>query len=147
MVLHEELAKHKFTLLSWKGDGGVYHADPPRGSAPLDFAVTAAKGVAEKTAVWRMESADRNVLRLRISLHWAPDIYTYNEPGYWSSDHLNLFIKYEREIGLSGTVAVTDTVFENLSPPCQRLFSHSLERPLGLISKDSLPASRERGRD
>ena len=126
-VLHKMLDKSHFSLLSWKGDGGVYAADPPTSGRPADFAVRAAEKAAAAFHVWRAKRPDRDVLRFRISLHWAPDLYTYPERGYWSSDHLNFFMKYEREIGLSGTVAVTDKVFSHLSGNCQQRFGRLLD--------------------
>lgn len=120
-TLHQSLATFGFQLLSWKGDGGVYQAQS-EGRQCFDFSVEAALQAAADFDAWRHEKPDRSNLRLRISLHHAPDIYIHKDDGYWTSDHLNVFLKYERELGVSGTVAVTQGVFRNLSGEKQGLF-------------------------
>ena len=121
--LRRKLADHKFELLSWKGDGGVYASRPETGQGDLDFAVDAAFSVAEDFGTWRSLAGDRASLRFRISAHYAGDVYVHKDRGYWASDDLNVFIKYEREIGVSGTVAVTDVFHRNLSSAAQRKFA------------------------
>lgn len=102
-----------FELISWKGDGGVYAADATD-VENWDFSVDAADAVATAFDEWRDEEKRRSVLRLRISIHHASRMMVHKESGYWTSDDLNIFMKYEREISVSGTIAVTDSVYQML---------------------------------
>src|SRR5437016_11532532 len=76
--LHYALRKAQFTLLSWKGDGGVYYA-PQELAGNLDFAVSAASKAAAEFDKWRAQSPDRSSLRFRISVHLAPDVYVHKD--------------------------------------------------------------------
>lgn len=130
-ILQGSLKKEGFDLISWKGDGGVYSSDPASGVGSLDFAVTAGQAAAAAFANWRSIRDNRLILRIRISLHWAPDLYIHEVKGYWSSDHLNLFMKYEREIGVSGTIAFTGPLYQHLSEAAQSQFILKRRRALG----------------
>lgn len=126
-TLNESMRRHNFNLLSWKGDGGVYHSES-EGKANFDFAINAARNVANDFNAWRTKSHDRSNLRLRISLHHAPDVYIHDTNDYWTSDHLNVFLKYEREIGVSGTIAVTQFIYKQLSTKEQTYFPSNAVR-------------------
>jgi hypothetical protein len=128
--INKILRQNRFKLLSWKGDGGVYESPSERGGG-LEFAVEAAFAAAKEFSNWRSIKENRASLRLRTTVHFAPDIYVHKNHDYWASDDLNVFIKYEREIGVSGTVAVTDAVYRNLSTSVQARFAASRKRNLG----------------
>lgn len=132
--LKKALQRLGFDLLSWKGDGGVYIAPPERGNGNWDFAVDAAVAASKEFGRWRSASGDRAALRMRMSLHYAPDVFAHKNLGYWASETLNSFIKHERDIGVSGTLAVSDVVFRHLTPRAQSRFSVSRVRRLAGMS-------------
>ena len=128
--LHISLKNYKFILVSWKGDGGIYAASEAANAGTFDFAVEASDAATAVFAKWRAEKSSRNILRLRVCVHYAPTVYVHADPGYWASDDLNVFMKFEREIGVSGTIAVTNAIFHHLSQETQIRFT--AERPLSL---------------
>jgi hypothetical protein len=128
--LGKSVTKYGFRLLSWKGDGGVYEAAQDR-RGDVDFAVDAASAAAESFAKWRNEDTSRSPLRLRVSIHLASDVYTHAQEGYWSSDDLNVFLKHERAIGVSGTIAVTHAVYRHLTSSTQKRFGIERDRTFG----------------
>jgi hypothetical protein len=139
-VMRECLEKKGFTLLSWKGDGGVYHSAPTK--PDFDFAVEAAESSVNAFWTWRAGSQDRKVLRFRISIHYAPDVYMHpSESGYLASDDLNLFLKHERDFGVSGTLAVTQAVFRHLSGQTQGRFQTQRSCSFGVRPGESLISS------
>jgi hypothetical protein len=132
--LHASLAQFNFDLVSWKGDGGVYAASEDAGAGNFDFSIAAAEAATQVFANWRAENKEsRSVLRLRLSIHYAPKVYVHSDPGYWTSDDLNVFIKYEREIGVSGTIAITEGIFPDLSPEIQSRFIAMRELSMGAL--------------
>ncbi|MBK8069306.1 MAG: hypothetical protein IPK27_17265 [Rhodanobacteraceae bacterium] len=152
--LRKSVGTNDFRLLSWKGDGGVYVASRD-GRPNVDFAVDAAFAAAHSFSKWRKRAPSRSLLRLRVSIHLADDVYTHPQEGYWSSDDLNVFLKYERAIGVSGTIAITQAVHEHLSKGTQNRFNIARDRQFGaggkpLISKiyhSSIPAEVALNRD
>jgi hypothetical protein len=135
-ALRALLAKRRFALLSWKGDGGVYHLEYKK-TNDFTAAVEAAVAAAEEFHRWRGAREDRSKLRLRASLHHAAMVYIHEDEGYWASDDLNVFLKYEREIGVSGTVAVTQAIFPHLLEPLQNAFAYS--RPMRFSAPRGAP--------
>jgi hypothetical protein len=122
-----------FQLLYWAGDGGMYRHEPkPDGN--LDKAVDGAYALAKAFDAWRARKQpnqlDLSALRLRISIHSANSVYTHKNPGYWTSEDLNAFAKYERQIAIAGTVAITDTVRPHLSASRQARFPAGTKREI-----------------
>jgi hypothetical protein len=118
-----------FSRVFWAGDGGLFARDAT-GLPSYDCVVSAAVEAARVFAEWRDESPDRTLLGLRLSAHAAHPLYEHPDPSYWTSDDLNVFAKYERDIGIAGTIAITDVVREHLSPPYAAQFPQSAARDL-----------------
>jgi hypothetical protein len=125
--LSDVATRHGFDRVFWAGDGGLFARDAS-GLPDQDCLVAAGEDCLTEFERWRRVAPDRAQLELRVSAHSAYPVYTYHDPGQWTSDHLNLFIKHERRIGVAGTVAITDAVKENLSPSLQPKFPDSSRR-------------------
>ncbi|MGN6869276.1 MAG: hypothetical protein ACTHMY_12820 [Solirubrobacteraceae bacterium] len=120
-TLTKRLVELSFARVYWAGDGGMYARDATN-LPSYDCVVVAAEAAADIFAGWAAEDADRNVLSIRISAHAAYPVYEHADSGYWTSDELNVFAKYERDIAIAGSIAITESVRLNLTPKYTPLF-------------------------
>jgi hypothetical protein len=124
IALAERLTKtaldYSFLRVYWAGDGGMYSRHT-RDIANSDIVVDLAKSIYQEFYKWRQSTPRADGLGLRVSAHRAHTVHVTEDPSYWTSDDLNVFAKYERLIGISGTIAVTDALRKQLSEIHQRL--------------------------
>ena len=128
---------YKFARVFWGGDGGLFARGLGRSTSNYDIAVDAAKAVVTIFEDWRSEVEDRRALQLRVSLHFAPEIYVHEDTGYWTSDDLNLFMKFEHDIAAANAIAATGTFRRNLSESYGRRFKSATKRELHLTGTNS----------
>lgn len=121
------LKKHSFRRLYWFGDGGMFFCDVA-GLSNFDCAIDATDTAFQIFSNWRTKEENRAILQLRVSIHYGSPVYTHREYGYWTSDDLNIFSKFERKIALPGTTAITDKVRPHLSKNMQMRFPKYTER-------------------
>jgi hypothetical protein len=97
-----------FTRMFWRGDGGVFFA--PQETAKADETVEAARAVRDAFLTWQanQEYASLGVkgLAVRISCHHCL-VWGGADCEYWTSDDLNQFTKFERQIAQHDAIAVT----------------------------------------
>lgn len=96
----------------------------------LDCSIKAADTAFQIFSNWKKQRQDRATLQLRVSIHQGYPVYTHKDPCYWASEDLNAFSKYERKIALSGTIAITDKIYRNLSGNLQKRFPINTKREL-----------------
>ncbi|MFC1678681.1 NUDIX domain-containing protein [Elusimicrobiota bacterium] len=136
-----KMKKKRFTLVSWAGDGGLFARSSVE-DIDFDSSVHAAGAVANEFHSW-LQKITRNAgpaakppgLGLRISAHFADKILLHRNPGYWASNSLNTFMKYERHIGITGTIAVTRPLWDMLSEDLKAKFPETAERKFLLASE------------
>ena len=129
--------KHSFRRLYWFGDGGMFFCDVA-GLSNFDCTIDVADTVFQIFSDWKAKEENRAILQLRISIHYGSPVYTHKEYGYWTSDDLNVFSKYERKIALPGTIAITDKVRPHLlSENIQTRFPKDTEREV-LLGRSSV---------
>jgi len=124
--LTQELEKNGFERLHWLGDGGLFAFKDKLTSC--DRVVDASDTAFEVFQDWKDESDDRTILQLRVSAHLAANVYRHHDPSYWFSEDLNVFAKYERDIAVDGTTAITSSVRQNMSEVIQRRFPEQAKR-------------------
>lgn len=124
----EALPNHGFNKIFWAGDGGLFAAEvDPNHKAQI--CVDAATVVFEKFKKWqKIQPKERRKLNLRVSLH-RDEIYHHEEVGFWYSDNLSLFLKYERTIANTGAIALSNEVYRRLRPNTQKPFRPNKKTP------------------
>jgi hypothetical protein len=110
--LELSLAEIKFDRLHWLGDGGLFarefsHAEDAE--AVCDAADRAYKCFADV-----LGSRDSQ-LGLRATATWASGVYTGPVPGYWFSNTMNEFLKYERDIAEPNAFVITEELRKRMS--------------------------------
>jgi len=53
-------------------------------------------------------------LDIRVTATYLPTVAVYQEAGYWCSDDLNEFLKYERLFAIHGGAVITDALYKRL---------------------------------
>ncbi len=115
--IEKRLKKIGFAQVFWRGDGGLYAAPKGLNLFTADEAVNAARGIRKVFLAWQLRDQFTKItltdVGLRISCHEC-DVWVSENPAFWSAVDLNLFLKHERELAITGTVAITQKVFEAL---------------------------------
>lgn len=120
-------SKYEFYRLFWAGDGGVFVRIPEGGIQNYDVVIQAADTVYDLFDKWKKKYSefDTKLLDIRISAHIS-QIFADKDPGFWTSEELNNFIKYERRMSEKG-FAVTKQIRDLLSAPKQKRFTSPVE--------------------
>ena len=113
--ISNELAKFNLERAFWAGDGGLYYASREN---TVQNIVDAGIHIIELFDLWR-ERFKAQMLGIRAIAHRDDDIYTHEEAGYWFSQELNAFMKYERDLTNPNSFVVTDRVYSNLTGTAQ----------------------------
>lgn len=124
------LKHNKFERVFWAGDGGVFCSPHINNTEDL---ISAIDEIFKTFEHWRSQSLNNRDIRSLLSIRVTVDldnIYTHRDPGYWHSNRLNKFLKYEREIGRNGTAAITEEVFRQLKTEQQQRWEGGRTRVL-----------------
>lgn len=125
-AIRQKLVAMGFDRVFWRGDGGVYAAKQEGTSG--DKLVTGALAVRETFQTWQSEQEFGNLnlgqLAIRLSCH-SCNVWIGQNPEYWTSDDLNLFVKHERDISHENTLAITESVFQDLEEFRDRFADYS----------------------
>jgi hypothetical protein len=127
MIFTKELRnKYEFNRLFWAGDGGVF-VRTSEATPNYDVVVDAADAVYELFEKWRKKYSEleTNLLDIRVCVHVSP-IFADKDPGFWTSEDLNNFIKYERNISENG-FSITKQIRDLLTSPKQKRFMNSVK--------------------
>jgi len=123
MLFTDELKnQYGFHRLFWAGDGGVF-VRTSEATQNFDVVVKAADIIYELFEKWKrkFKSLKTKLLDIRVSAHNSP-IFVDRDPGFWTSEELNNFIKYERNISEEGFV-ITKQIRDLLSASIQKRFT------------------------
>ncbi|HMC31933.1 MAG TPA: hypothetical protein VKL99_13950 [Candidatus Angelobacter sp.] len=110
--LETSLRDIKFDRLHWLGDGGLFARE--FSSAEDAEAVCDAADRAYKCFADVLGSRDSQ-LGLRATATWVSGIYTGPVPGYWYSNTMNEFLKYERDIAEPNAFVITEELRKRMS--------------------------------
>jgi hypothetical protein len=114
-ALEFDLGSEQLNLLFWAGDGGVFAKRLDRGQ-PRAVA-QAIDRVFRKFDSFRV---DHHQLGIRVTATYLPDVVIYHEAGYWCSDELNDFLKYERHFAVQGGAVITERLYRKLYDDADR---------------------------
>jgi hypothetical protein len=116
--------KYDFNRLFWAGDGGVF-VRTSEATPNYDIVVDAADAVYQLFEKWRKKYSEleTNLLDVRVCAHVSP-IFADKDPGFWTSEDLNNFIKYERNISEDG-FSITKQIRDLLTSSKQKRFMNS----------------------
>jgi hypothetical protein len=112
--LRQAVSGYGFSMHHWAGDGGLF-AGLLQGPDDGDRTYEAMSQMLSAFERWRNQSSSRESLACRISATYIPDLCIDRDPGDWYSTELNLFLKYERQIGHVGTLRITQALRRQLN--------------------------------
>lgn len=118
--------KYQFHRLFWAGDGGVF-VRTSEATPNYDVVIDAADTIYALFEKWKKKNnkLETKLLNIRVSAHIS-QIFADKDPGFWTSEDLNNFIKYERNISEKG-FAVTKQIRDLLSAEKQKRFDIIME--------------------
>lgn len=118
--------KYEFHRLFWAGDGGVF-VRTSEATKNYDVVVEGADAIYELFKKWKTkyEKLETKLLDIRVSAHIS-QIFADKDPGFWTSEDLNNFIKYERRISEKG-FAITKQIRDLLSASKLKRFTSPKE--------------------
>jgi hypothetical protein len=139
MLFTNELRKkYEFNRLFWAGDGGVF-VRTSEATPNYDVVVDAADAIYDLFEKWKKQYSEleTNLLDIRVSAHISP-IFADKDPGFWTSEDLNNFIKYERSISEEG-FSITKQIRDLLTSSKQKRFVNSAKE---IKNKDGITIMR-----
>ncbi|MDE2590912.1 MAG: hypothetical protein KGL95_14750 [Patescibacteria group bacterium] len=122
MLFTNELKdKYEFDKLFWAGDGGIF-VRTSEAAKNSDTVIDVADTIYELFGKWKKKyrKLETKLLNIRVSAHMF-QIFTDSDPGFWTSEELNNFIKYERDMSEKG-FAVTKQIRDLLTASKQKRF-------------------------
>lgn len=133
-LLERRLSYLGFDRLHWLGDGGLF-AKKFEDSSDANDVCRAASVAFDWFREW---SRPEWGLTLRATAAYIPNVIVDRDPGYWCSQRLNAFLKYEREFALQNSFTITDDLRRVMDPDgeCYRHFT--LPRQVNLPSGESV---------
>ncbi len=144
-VIDELKCNYEFDKLFWMGDGGLF-VSKAEDRADYDIVVDASDRVYTVFEEWTTDykELDTHQLCIRVSADVA-EIFTDEDPSFWTSPNLNLFIKYERKISDRG-FAISQQIKDKLTAQKKERFAYNRwigrENPMK-IWYDSIHESKE----
>lgn len=127
MLFEDELCnKYGFYRLFWAGDGGIF-VKSSEASKNFDVVIDAADTIYQLFKKWKTQNKklDTKTLNIRVSAHNC-QIFADEDPGFWTSEELNNFIKYERDISQNG-FSITEKIRDKLTSSKQARFNSTRE--------------------
>jgi hypothetical protein len=118
--LSSSLQHHGFDTAFWAGDGGLFTCR--KESVLADNLYKPIDEIFQCFQIWKTiettANQQRDQLNLRVTLH-TDEVYVHANSGYWYSDELSTFLKFEREIALLGSAVITQNVYQQMSEEYQ----------------------------
>ena len=105
-----------FDEVYWAGDGGLYAALDKPAEVNADSVVSAARRLLDVFKEWRSSgdpALTLDELKLRISCHNC-FVWGGNDPRYWASVELNMFIKHERDLSHPDAISITQPILARM---------------------------------
>ena len=118
--LRHHLSHYDGRIWNWAGDGGILAFTFKN---HIERSVKFACEVQRTISLFNIDAANPidDTIQLRIGIHSGKLIY-HNEAGQIVSEVINLAAHLEKQAAKPGYIAITDEVYNNLSPKCQKLF-------------------------
>lgn len=112
-------------LLNWSGDGGCFMFLIDTGGGFFDLAFSAIQILnnlpfINEEAIIRFDFSE--AISVRISGDSGIVVYD-KDPSQISGDFMNTFLKYEREIGITNAVSITERVWNQLNNSLKKIFN------------------------
>ena len=111
----------RFHRVYWLGDGGVYAIQYTGNERDADAAVAAADGRYKCFEQFSSSAPGGNQLSLRITATLI-EVVLHPDPSQWYGRNLNIFLKYEREIGSPDALIISSQLYEKLSRDARKRF-------------------------
>lgn len=130
--------EYGFHRLFWAGDGGIF-VRTPEATKNYDVMVDVTDTIYDLFKKWQRKysNLETKLLGIRVSAHVAP-IFADEDPGFWFSEDLNNFIKYERRIS-GGAFAITEQIRKLLTALKQKRFTDPM---IPINNDDGVPIMR-----